>query len=338
MADVAEKEEFEKIFDEAVEADGAGASSTGTNADEKQAESTQAEEKAQGEEDASQAKADGTDNSGSDDRADDNDAGGEQTTDQSKVDQGDQQVPYEKLLQQKKSLEGMFNSNLRKVKELEEKIAQISASQAAGGDTSKSGAEGAQAEPEQKKPVTHQQETLTAYEQNERIQAFIDDFPDIHQGVQEIIKYEREAIKKSFEAFARIIAPVLQDRFTSTIKQRETEIAGKHADFPELKNNGALNQWISELPSFKQKAYTEVLESGDPADVVEVLNEFKQAHGTITPEGNGDTVISEAALERARKLRNSEGIRSKTGPVSGKTSVAAKDDFVGAFEEAVKIG
>lgn len=336
--DAEKKEEFEQVFDEATSEAG---SASGTEAEaeangeaeENKEEDQPTQETETGEQDGEETGGEETgtaEQSGTEDQGGKEEKTEEEKEAEAKADKGP--IPPEKLMQQYKSLQGMFNSERKKREELERKLSEKAEGFGESGKETNADDDTAGS----RKPETKAADKLVPYDQNEKIKAFKGDYPEVAEGIEEVVKYQKAEFETAIIALARHIAPFLKGSAEAQESKRESAVINAHQDFVTLRDSGSLTQWIEEQPAFKRRAYAEAWNSGSAEEMIELVKDYKQAMGITsgTPEKDesGDDA---AAQERERKLRNMEGVKTKRPPVGGK-GPAAKDDYVGAFNEALR--
>lgn len=176
--------------------------------------------------------------------------------------------------------------------------------------------------------------TLTAEEQA-KIDAYKDDWPDIAEAEALIKKQQAADIKDEvfsavgmvFKEFYALVAPLLTAHNKTAAASRDTDINAKVADYQQIKD--AVRTWVDTQPSLVAKAYKETLDTGSADDVFKVVSTYKQAVGMTTPQTTPPTEPQRApapALELVQTGR-------RTTPV---TSEVSKDDFSGGWADALR--
>ncbi|WP_280192147.1 hypothetical protein [Delftia sp. PS-11] len=107
--------------------------------------------------------------------------------------------------------------------------------------------------------------------------------------------FSEEAIAKGVAAMveARVqaaLAPLQQREQVNALDAHARAIYSAHPDADEIAESAQFKQWVDAQPAFARTAIEQVIERGTAADVVEVLNTFKQAHtATNAPAQPGRT-------------------------------------------------
>lgn len=159
------------------------------------------------------------------------------------------------------------------------------------------------------------------------------------QEYEEVAKYEgikrkaemaamTEAFEKKLQsmitAMSEAMAPALKVAADYAREKHFKEIEEKHEDFSDIRDKGLLKNWIAGRPDEIRKHYQEWYDKGNSKQIITLLDLYKESNGGIKPSKPQRTTPSV--------------VLTKKGPVTP-THIAAKDDFEGAFEEAIrKIG
>jgi hypothetical protein len=199
------------------------------------------------------------------------------------------------------------------------------------------------------------------YQPNEdevaRLDAFKKDWPDIFEATQVVTKQAAYNVAEYvFAQLARVYNPTLEQfaELSHTIQEQLalSAIRGEHNDYDDVYDN--VVAWVETLPAAFRRGAQEVMKSGTPQEVSELINTYKQSTGATgtnqaatgaavagragagAPAGNSpapnSTVLSAAAKKAAGKL---QVVGSKrTTPVTA----ADASDFDGAWAEALRSG
>ena len=180
--------------------------------------------------------------------------------------------------------------------------------------------------PEELKQTAEEDAVLAEYEKN---------WED-HAKAQKI--NNKRLLSEVEKIFNQVVAPLVQkipgiEQTIATSAQDKAlgTVLGVHADAVEL--IPSVDAWIGTLPKYLQKAASETLDGGSPADVIELYNDFKEATGR-TKE------VTKPAEKEIAKPEENKRVLSLVSPKSSRTGVAASvdpGDFDGAFAEAMKV-
>lgn len=74
---------------------------------------------------------------------------------------------------------------------------------------------------------------------------------------------------------AKVVAPLQQAQAKDAEAEARQTILSKHPDAISIAESAELQAWVSSKPAFARAAYAQVIESGSPAEVIELLDAFK---------------------------------------------------------------
>jgi len=116
-----------------------------------------------------------------------------------------------------------------------------------------------------------------------------------------------------------------------------------HADLDTIKPQ--IQDWIQTQPKFLQAEYARVAKSGSSAEVIELVDQFKESKGTAgaVPELPASSArAAPPAVKPAAKKPSAAARKALSAtPSPSKADVpgsASPDDFDAAFEEAAGLG
>ena len=109
-----------------------------------------------------------------------------------------------------------------------------------------------------------------------------------------------------------------------------THVEG-HSDFEKYRDDGSLQAWIESKPKYLQPALQDTYSNGSATDIIDLISDFKR-ESNITPKPASDNVVVIDPKKAARK-QTLTTVPTRRGAVN--TNVAVRDDFEGAFDEAV---
>jgi hypothetical protein len=148
-------------------------------------------------------------------------------------------------------------------------------------------------------------------------------------------------VNELFTIFADRLQPYLKATEKVAFSAREGEIIRKHPDYDTLKGADEVKQWIEAKPKFLQSAMLTALESGEPSDVIELLDQYKGETGKQSRSSN-EPAAKQGASHQApanERLKNLQVVANKTKGINATAiSDRAQDinDFSSAFQEALQ--
>ena len=226
---------------------------------------------------------------------------------------------YDKLLHKHKTLEGMYNSKDRKVRELEEQIQKLSED-----------FNNLTAEPTKSGPI----------EEDPELNAYLSEYSVVAENeaklrkrdIEDSIKRSMETITKELDAKLSIVNKLAEDRNEEIYNRHVKEIEEAHPDWNKTFTKTDIDLWIDEMPPVFQESYRFVANNGTTADVIKLFGQYKKEKGLVSEKSGQEKVVNRA---KQKELRDMETIKTKRGPVSGKTDLG-RTDFDGAWNEAVR--
>jgi hypothetical protein len=117
------------------------------------------------------------------------------------------------------------------------------------------------------------------------------------------------------------IDPALAKVQTATQEAHIAEITRAHADVGELVESGALQEWIETQPYTRAREYLEIYERGSAAQVVQLIDQFKQSRQPPDPTPNPDPKLDP---KRQQQLAAGATVRPRSG---GPPKTSTKDDW-----------
>lgn len=157
--------------------------------------------------------------------------------------------------------------------------------------------------------------------------AFSDVASHITKNVMsEVTKMVEEKVGKISE----VVKPIQEGHTAAVLKSHEDEILEAHPDYNTYVDSGELFKFIEAQSGLTATVYREVVENGKAADVIELVKSFRDEKGYVEkePEDSKDEIDTE-------KLEDMEAVPNKKTPVTGIKGGADENDFDGAFDEAV---
>lgn len=93
-------------------------------------------------------------------------------------------------------------------------------------------------------------------------------------------------LQKKVYALSPTIETLKVSEEQRTIRQALAVIKKAHPDFERLVNSPELKSWIESKPPLKRSTYLEVYNTGTPADIVDMLDDYKKENGITSSTPN----------------------------------------------------
>lgn len=167
-------------------------------------------------------------------------------------------------------------------------------------------------------------------EEVQQLETMRSEFPEVASAIAVfekvmISKFEKVLAEKLNEVHAQY-APVVATTQRIAQNEHEAAILSKHADAFSIVDS--VSDWISKQPSILRKSYATVLDRGTAAEVIELLDVYKEAvKPPVTPPPPEPPKVDE---EKERKLQALEGVRSRN---TSERAALDPDDYDGAFDK-----
>lgn len=170
------------------------------------------------------------------------------------------------------------------------------------------------------------------------------DWPDIKRLVELMTRQtEVNMVKYTFSEMGKILAPLQQSVGVLTGNDHVDALYSAHADYDQAYN--PCMEWIGKQPSFLKNAYENVVKNGTSAEVIEMMQKFKDETKWVAPTAAAPAAPAPAAKQPAKPQGKAElSVAAKQaaqaiGAVGTKRggAPAAQDptDFDGAWDEAI---
>lgn len=169
---------------------------------------------------------------------------------------------------------------------------------------------------------------------NEALSEFIEEFPSFEEPIRALIRKEgtkiaREIVEAELGKVTPDIRKVIETTEEEAIEKHFDQIRNAHSDYEKIFKSGALQTWIDHQPKFLQPGLNLIVEEGEASEIIEMLDSYKKASKIVSKE----QVNKEA---RSKKLKGLEAVEAQSdGPPKQKVK-PKKDDFDGAWSEALK--
>jgi len=185
-------------------------------------------------------------------------------------------------------------------------------------------------------------------EVDELLSEFDTQFPTLKQAVTIIAtQVAREEVKLAIADAMVQVKPMVQDvedlkvtTATTAKTSHDTTIKDAHPDLNKIISGGdssILLKWIMSHPPYMRDGMLRVTQSGTSAEVVDLLQDFKNATEWVTIDPSDinnqqDTNTNSEKSDKESKLDSMLGVESDITPPL--KEAAGADDFSGAFNEA----
>lgn len=333
------EDEFGDAFDEAVAVDEGEEKVPIEEAEEPEEGAEEKPEKKEPEEEEPTSK-DVKDETGEEEAGDE--PGEEKPGSEEATTEGDEpEETIESLTQKYKTLQGMYNSEVKKNNgqgdkpDLEEEIGDVE---------EESGKE------KEVKPAIDTSAILSEIAELDSFKNVKEEFGDdlanlVNDIATKLITITNQATSElSKEMTGRLgeLSEVVNPLHTSHVKsegnRHTTAIVEAHPDVQKIVESGDLRKWIEDQPAYKRKMYTEVYKDGATTDVIDLFSTFKKETG-LAEEKPSEEKEEEKSEEledttKQEKLEDMEDVETKKTPVSESKGGASKNDYNGAWEEA----
>jgi hypothetical protein len=262
----------------------------------------------------------------------------------------------QKEIHRRKTLQGMFNSEVKKSKELEGKLRENEA-ELVKFRTLHTGRDGTVTAPAPSPvipsapsaPLAPSAPSAPAAPTPETIDQMLDsiesgkvvkeDFEDIYKWQMDFMKkYDEVMVNRLVYLYQSIngqIAPVLSSVSSDADAKHFAKIAGEHPDYSNIVESADFSSWIADNPPSLQKEFTRIVNEGTSSESIKMLSLYKKDRGYSTVTASPDPKVADDPSKRAR-LENMTIVKTKHPPVNtGLKRGANKDDYDSAFDEAL---
>jgi len=144
-----------------------------------------------------------------------------------------------------------------------------------------------------------------------------------------------QTARRMYADMASSLAPYLQTIDTLADRSQLSELQGQVSDYDIV--SGQLTSWASRQPAYLRTAYEHVIRSGTAAEVVDLINRYKQ--DTMPAQPVAAAAVQPAAVPPAPAVNPAlAAAAARLAPVATKRTnvVAPPTDFDTAFAEFAK--
>jgi hypothetical protein len=115
-----------------------------------------------------------------------------------------------------------------------------------------------------------------------QLQTFYTDWPDVARATETMIRgIMTQTARRMYQDMAASLAPYLQTIDTLADRSQLNELQTQVTDYDTV--SGQLNSWAARQPAYLRGAYEHVIKSGTAAEVVDLINRFKQDTQSAMP-------------------------------------------------------
>lgn len=232
----------------------------------------------------------------------------------------------DELGQKHSTLQGMYNSEVKKEKAPKEEPEKPSAEEAKG---------------EEFKPDTSA--ITDAIGSLESVKAFTDEYGDEgKQALVDVGNIVAEAVmidmdkrlEDRFSQLTQSIDPLCSAYAKSSEDAQEGLITGAHSDYRTYVDSGELRAWVDAQKGTEGRVYQEIYDDGSAEEIVGLVAAFREAKGyvkAVEPEKKEKEV--EPEIDQS-KLEDMEAVDTKKSPVSVSKGGVSKDNYDDAWDKA----
>ena len=193
----------------------------------------------------------------------------------------------------------------------------------------------------QPQPQAYREPPLFSAEEATQLQTFYTDWPDVARATEVMIRgMLTQTARRMYQDMASSLAPYLQTIDTLADRSQLSELQGQVSDYDTV--SGQLTAWTAKQPAYLRGAYERVIKSGTAAEVVDLINRYKQDMQATQPVQGGQPALVAAApapsFAPAPVNPALAAAAARLAPVSTKRTnvVVPPTDFDTAFAEYAK--
>lgn len=238
-----------------------------------------------------------------------------------------------------KTLRGMYDSEIKRRRELEAKLEQYEKAKSSPPEADKKAAD---TPAKEDKPAISADDLIADIWNDPEIKAFADEYgdgvaPAVKKIAGKLAQKNQATLEKAIREIASLILPVVETHEKTGKESYAAKLKEAHSDYEKYVENGEIESWIKSLPAYKQRAYMDVYDRGENvSEAIDLIHEFKRAMG-YSGNGNGNGGAKEeptpapAPVDKT-KTDGLEAVATRKSPISpaGKARGQSFDD---AFNE-----
>jgi hypothetical protein len=189
-------------------------------------------------------------------------------------------------------------------------------------------------------PQAPQEPPLFSAEEVTQLQTFYTEWPDVARATEVMIRgIMGQTARRMYADMAASLAPYLQTIDTLADRSQLSELQGQVPDYETVSTQ--LTTWAARQPAYLRSAYEHVIKAGTAAEVVDLINRYKQDMQSTTPAQGGQPapaapVAAQAPAPAPAPVNPAlAAAAARLAPVSTKRTnvVAPPADFDTAFAE-----
>src|SRR6516162_6103302 len=124
-------------------------------------------------------------------------------------------------------------------------------------------------------PQVYQEPPLFSPEEATQLQTFFNDWPDVARATETMIRgLVTQTVRRMYADLAGSLAPYQHTIDTLADRSQLSELQDQVSDYDTV--SGQLSAWAGKQPAYLRGAYEHVIKSGTAAEVVDLINRYKQ--------------------------------------------------------------
>ena len=158
---------------------------------------------------------------------------------------------------------------------------------------------------------------------------FEEEYPEIAQAINARMGAMQQTIAQQMDGrIGQAVQPLQQSEHQRFLQSQYAALEAAHPDWQETVRSESFREWLSVQP----QAVQGFMNSEDASDASYLLDTYKHSQPQ-QPEVTPDPKVAEIQAQREKKLKDSQGIKSR--PTPGATG-GLPDDFDSAFDAFVR--
>ena len=151
---------------------------------------------------------------------------------------------------------------------------------------------------------------------------------DINSAIKEVVETMTKELDTKLSSVNKLVEDRKEERYTAHVNA----IRKAHPDWEKTFTKADVDMWIEGMPPAFQESYKFVADNGTTEDVIRLFKQFKEETGLVTKKPKQTKVVDKTKQE---ELKEMETIKTKHGPISGKSGPDS-GDYDGAWSEAIR--
>lgn len=165
----------------------------------------------------------------------------------------------------------------------------------------------------------------------------------LKKTVQAVQKATTELMTTELKKLALAAKKRMDDIESKVVKSEDDAhfdtVKGAHPDYQKYVDDGSLSTWIDSLSPSKKKAYTTIYNEGEASEVIDMFDEFKEVKGITKAEKKEEKTDKDEPPAKTGddKVRQLESLKGKTTGVNA-TGVGSQkaQDYESSWDEAMR--